>query len=103
EQTGRANQPALLSLPRGRLLLVLRLNLPGLLIVRGSGLHRDLLGLGFGLLGQRDRQDAVGALRVNRVRVDGCGQREAAHEAAIAALNPMEVLFLLLRLELALA
>ena len=66
-------------------------------------LHLDLLGLGLGLLGQRDAQHAVGAGRVDLVGVDRGRQREAADEAAVAALDAVEVLFLLLGLELALA
>ena len=48
--------------------------------------HRDLPRLGFLALVQRDRQHAVGQLRVDGLLVDGRREREAAEEAGVTPL-----------------
>src|SRR4051812_5372960 len=65
--------------------------------------YLDLLGLRFGLLGEPDLEDAVGVAGVDLLAVHRVRKREGAGEGAVAALDAVEVLFLLLLLELALA
>ena len=63
----------------------------------------DLLGLGFGLLGQLDLQHALFVVRGDILGVHRVGQREGAGKAAILPLDAAVVLFFLFLLELALA
>ncbi len=77
----------------------------------GLGFHRlfgahidlDLLGLGFGLLGEIDLQHALVIVSAHLPRIDGTGQRERAGEASVLPLDATEVLFFLFLLDLALA
>src|SRR5258708_30700386 len=77
---------------------------PGFLSNQGLGAaDLDLLRLGLGPLGERELQDALFILRVHMLRVNRIGHAEGPQEAAVAALDAMEVLFFLFLLELALA
>src|SRR6266446_4934707 len=62
----------------------------------------DLLGFGFGLLGQRNLQNALVVVRRNFLRVHGARQIEGTGEAAILALHAAVVLFFFFLLDLAL-
>src|ERR1700679_1698584 len=64
--------------------------------------HLDLLGLGFSLLCQFQLQDAGMVIGLHILDVNRRWQRKGAEEAAIAPLNAMEVLFLLLFLKFSL-
>ena len=68
-----------------------------------SGLELDLLRLERFLLRQAQRQHAVGELRLDLLGIDGGRQLEVAHEGAVAALDAVILLGLLVLLELALA
>src|SRR5277367_644170 len=77
-----------------------------LVVVELSGrphIHPDLLGLAFRLLLQLQTQDPGIIISFDALRVYGVGNRERTIEAAVAALHAMEVLFLPLTLEAALA
>src|ERR1700757_5073901 len=63
----------------------------------------DLLWLGFGLLGQRDLQDALVVVRRDTLSVHGLGQSKGVGEAAILTLHAAIVLFFLFLFDLALA
>src|SRR5437588_12815227 len=65
-----------------------------------SDANLDLLGLGFGPPGHRDAQDALVIVGFGFFAVHGVGQPERALEGAVAALNAMEVIFLLFFFEL---
>src|SRR6266496_4424037 len=80
--------------------LAVRLGFEGLLT---ADVHLDLLGLGFGLLGEVDLQHALVIVGAHLPRIDGTGQRERAGEASVLPLNATEVLLLLFLLDLALA
>src|ERR1041385_5281115 len=64
-------------------------------------LHGDLARLGFGLLPDRQRQNAAVELGLDALAVGGVGQREAARERAVLALVECEALTLLALLGLA--
>ncbi len=76
-------------------------------LLRSSGsaadLHLDLLRLGLSALLKLDAQNASIIISLNILGVDGVRHRECTVEAAVAPLDTMEILFLLLLLELALA
>src|SRR5712664_316602 len=73
----------------------------------GSGLrsdvYLDLLGLGFLALGEAERQHAIVIVGLYGVRLYGVGQREAAAERAIGALDAQIVVLVRLGVELAFA
>src|SRR5579863_9737008 len=73
------------------------------LLDAGADIYFDLLRLGFGLLGQRDLQDALVVVGRDFLGVYGGGQIEGAGEAAVVALHAAVVLFFLFLLDLALA
>src|SRR5512135_1111090 len=87
----------------------------GLLVLRGlavsfgfesplaANLHLDLLGLGFGLLGQADLERALVIVGLDVLGFHRAGQRERAGEASVLPLDATEVLLFLFLLELALA
>jgi hypothetical protein len=62
-----------------------------------------LLRLGFLALRNRQRQDTILIIGPDRFRVHGVGQREAAAEGAIRALDAQVVVFVHFFLELAFA
>ena len=68
-----------------------------------ANIDLDLLGLGFGLLGEVDLQHAFVIVGAHLPRIDGTGQRERAGEASVLPLNATEVLLFLFLFELALA
>src|ERR1700679_423475 len=74
-----------------------------LLLPLGSNVDLDLLRLGFGFLLELQLEHTGIVLGIDILRVHAGGQGEGAMEAAVAALNAMEVLFLLLFVEVALA
>src|SRR5436190_8086243 len=63
----------------------------------------DLLRLRLGALRQIDLQNTIYIFRVDVIRIDGVRQSERTGKRTVAALNAMEVLFLLFSFELALA
>src|SRR5271170_3718055 len=63
----------------------------------------DLLGLGFGLFGQSDLQNALVVGCRNFLGIHGGGHSEGAGEAAVLALHTAVVLFFLFLLDFALA
>src|ERR1019366_2082125 len=63
----------------------------------------DLLGLGFGTLGQLELQHPSVVIGGDAFAIDRRGQGERPDKAAIAALDTAEVLFFLFLFELALA
>src|SRR5690349_9819481 len=65
----------------------------GLFALFGAYVDLDLLGLGFGLLGQLNLQHAFVVARRNVVGVHGRRQSKGAGEAAILALHAAIVLF----------
>src|SRR5437016_11940365 len=68
-----------------------------------ANINLDLLGLGFGLLGEVDLQHALIVVGAHLSRVYGGGQRERAGETSILPLDATEVLLFLFLLHLALA
>src|SRR5262249_39237050 len=59
---------------------------------RLTDVHLDLLWLGFLALGNVEREHAIFVVSLNGLGVDGVGQREAASEGAIAALDTQIIL-----------
>src|SRR5512139_3808657 len=57
---------------------------------RSGRLHRDLLGLVFGDLGEDHLEDAVLQVGAHLVRVDTAREREASREGHRAALLPVD-------------
>jgi len=80
--------------------LAVNLGFEGLL---AANINLDLLGLGFGLLGEVDLQHALIIVGAHLPWIHRTGQRERAGEASVLPLNATEVLFFLFLLELALA
>jgi hypothetical protein len=62
----------------------------------------DLLGLGFGLLGEANLQQALVIVGVHLPCIHDIGERERAGEASVLPLDATEVLFFLFLLNLAL-
>src|SRR2546425_1193690 len=69
----------------------------------GAAADRDALGLHFGALAHGQAQDAALQLGVDRVGIGAVGQREAAPELPVVALDVVVLLALLRLLALALA
>src|SRR5215471_12024429 len=72
--------------------------LSGALAFDGLGaahVNLDLLGLGFGLLGQGNLQHALVVVGLDLLGVYGVGQGEGAGEAAVLALHAAVILFFL--------
>src|SRR6202521_2014085 len=80
--------------------LALSLGFEGLV---AANVDLDLLGLGFGLLGQADLQHAIVVVGVHLPSIHGAGQRERAGEDAILALHAAIVFFFLFFFDFALA
>src|SRR5438552_2650404 len=70
---------------------------------RSGHAHRDLPGPRFGALRQRHDQNAVLVLGEDPLGVDARGEREAAGERAVGALDPVVLVALRLEQDLALA
>src|SRR5713226_1826888 len=80
--------------------LAVNLGFEGLL---AANINLDLLGLGFGLLGELDLQHALVVVGAHLPLIHGTGQCERAGEASVLPLNAAVVLFLLFLLDVALA
>jgi hypothetical protein len=68
-----------------------------------TNIDLDLLGFGFGLLGEVDLQHALVIVGTDLPRIDGTGQRERAGEGSVLPLDATEVLLLLFLLDLTFA
>src|SRR6266852_1517430 len=79
--------------------LAVNLGFEGLL---AANIHLDLLGLGFGLLGELDLQHALIIVGAHLPWIHRTRQRERAGEASVLPLHATEVLLLLFLLELTL-
>src|SRR5260370_3301263 len=100
--SGRRCKPPPISLTSYLVLcgLAVRLGFESLL---AANINLDLLGLGFGLLGQANLEHALVIVGAHLPRIHGTGQRERAGEASVLPLDATAVLLFLFLLDVALA
>src|SRR6267143_998125 len=68
-----------------------------------ANVHLNLLGFGFGFLGQVNLQHTLVIVGAHLPRIHGTGQRERASEASVLSLDATEVFLFLFLLDLAFA